>query len=123
MLPLPTRSTRTYTLLPCTTLILSQHIHPIARQGRCRGPQPCGSHSARRGDAAGKLRADEPRDRRARQCGNDAYAQQRDGGAVRPEPRSCPDPRSEEHTSELQSLMRSSYAVFCLKKKNKNNPL
>src|SRR3546814_4996170 len=28
------------------------------------------------------------------------------------------DPRSEEHTSELQSLMRSSYAVLCLKKKN-----
>src|SRR3546814_6836414 len=27
--------------------------------------------------------------------------------------------RSEEHTSELQALMRSSYAVFCLKKKNK----
>src|SRR3546814_10787418 len=30
--------------------------------------------------------------------------------------------RSEEHTSELQSLMRISYAVFCLKKKNDNNP-
>src|SRR3546814_5491724 len=30
-----------------------------------------------------------------------------------------PDPRSEEHTSELQSLMRISYAVFCLKKKKK----
>src|SRR3546814_7024974 len=29
-----------------------------------------------------------------------------------------PGPRSEEHTSELQSLMRISYAVFCLKKKN-----
>src|SRR3546814_5282521 len=29
--------------------------------------------------------------------------------------------RSEEHTSELQSLMRISYAVFCLKKKNINN--
>src|SRR3546814_10772258 len=29
-------------------------------------------------------------------------------------------PRSEEHTSELQSLMRISYAVFCLKKKTKN---
>src|SRR3546814_4906714 len=28
-----------------------------------------------------------------------------------------PNPRSEEHTSELQSLMRISYAVFCLKKK------
>src|SRR3546814_10428404 len=30
--------------------------------------------------------------------------------------------RSEEHTSELQSLMRNSYAVFCLKKKKKHNP-
>src|SRR3546814_6905592 len=30
--------------------------------------------------------------------------------------------RSEEHTSELQSLMRISYAVFCLKKKNKHCP-
>src|SRR3546814_4273864 len=32
-----------------------------------------------------------------------------------------PDQRSEEHTSELQSLMRISYAVFCLKKKNTTN--
>src|SRR3546814_2374413 len=32
-------------------------------------------------------------------------------------PISCRRPRSEEHTSELQSLMRISYAVFCLKKK------
>src|SRR3546814_8893056 len=32
----------------------------------------------------------------------------------------CESERSEEHTSELQSLMRSSYAVFCLKKKNKH---
>src|SRR3546814_5875744 len=31
-------------------------------------------------------------------------------------------PRSEEHTSELQSLMRISYAVFCLKKKKINQP-
>src|SRR3546814_3680070 len=31
------------------------------------------------------------------------------------------DKRSEEHTSELQSLMRISYAVFCLKKKKKKN--
>src|SRR3546814_6447922 len=31
--------------------------------------------------------------------------------------------RSEEHTSELQSLMRNSYAVFCLKKKNQSNRL
>src|SRR3546814_8672267 len=32
-----------------------------------------------------------------------------------------PETRSEEHTSELQSLMRISYAVFCLKKKNNNS--
>src|SRR3546814_7334054 len=37
-------------------------------------------------------------------------------------PRQCPQvERSEEHTSELQSLMRISYAVFCLKKKKKQN--
>src|SRR3546814_1047379 len=35
-------------------------------------------------------------------------------------PFTAPQPRSEEHTSELQSLMRISYAVFCLKKKNSN---
>src|SRR3546814_2112434 len=33
----------------------------------------------------------------------------------------CSRGRSEEHTSELQSLMRISYAVFCLKKKKNNN--
>src|SRR3546814_3121880 len=38
-------------------------------------------------------------------------------------PRVGRNPRSEEHTSELQSLMRSSYAVFCLKKKNKNTEI
>src|SRR3546814_2942586 len=36
-------------------------------------------------------------------------------------PEELADYRSEEHTSELQSLMRISYAVFCLKKKNTNN--
>src|SRR3546814_5483776 len=33
------------------------------------------------------------------------------------------DGRSEEHTSELQSLMRTSYAVFCLKKKSTKTPV
>src|SRR3546814_5520858 len=41
-------------------------------------------------------------------AGHDEHARQGDGLAAR---------RSEEHTSELQSLMRISYAVFCLKKK------
>src|SRR3546814_2859037 len=41
-----------------------------------------------------------------------------DAGAFRRDP----SVRSEEHTSELQSLMRISYAVFCLKKKTKKLP-
>src|SRR3546814_2139092 len=41
-------------------------------------------------------------------------------GATYPRPASF-DERSEEHTSELQSLMRISYAVFCLKKKKQKN--
>src|SRR3546814_5810575 len=36
-------------------------------------------------------------------------------------PRNCAPRRSEEHTSELQSLMRISYAVFCLKKKKRRH--
>src|SRR3546814_5704890 len=40
--------------------------------------------------------------------------------AVASGPQTC-ERRSEEHTSELQSLMRISYAVFCLKNKNKRN--
>src|SRR3546814_10335007 len=39
-------------------------------------------------------------------------------GGDRPEEAFLRSPRSEEHTSELQSTMRISYAVFCLKKKN-----
>src|SRR3546814_9277576 len=44
-----------------------------------------------------------------------AYLKSRDDDAQRR------DLRSEEHTSELQSLMRISYAVFCLKKKSKKD--
>src|SRR3546814_10501989 len=42
-------------------------------------------------------------------------------GWLAPATRFLNDVRSEEHTSELQSLMRISYAVFCLKKKNKRH--
>src|SRR3546814_1681962 len=54
---------------------------------------------------------------RVEQVGREAVALQQtpeveDGGLI--------GQRSEEHTSELQSLMRISYAVFCLKKKNTN---
>src|SRR3546814_3824205 len=74
-------------------------------------PQPGGKPFGRAGGGA----ADIDRDGAA---GGDAESR---GVANRPHPRQ-PSPRSEEHTSELQSLMRISYAVFCLKKKqNKNN--
>src|SRR3546814_1089324 len=42
-------------------------------------------------------------------------------GDILPRPVTCL--RSEEHTSELQSLMRISYAVFCLKQKNKTKAI
>src|SRR3546814_8859526 len=45
-----------------------------------------------------------------------AYARQGDHGAAMAVDKLFEAPRSEEHTSELQSLMRISYAVFCLKK-------
>src|SRR3546814_6435541 len=48
---------------------------------------------------------------------DDAMRQRRDAGGP------TPKVRSEEHTSELQSLMRISYAVFCLTKKNTKQPI
>src|SRR3546814_2572758 len=57
--------------------------------------------------------------RRHRQRADAGIAEQVERLAVRAEPLAHPS-RSEEHTSELQSLMRISYAVFCLKKKKKN---
>src|SRR3546814_3991252 len=67
---------------------------------------------------AGKLSPCQPSDSRARQVGVRIRPDQRTlavaRNALRPR-------RSEEHTSELQSLMRISYAVFCLTKKNTKN--
>src|SRR3546814_6229312 len=50
----------------------------------------------------------------------DALAGAAEGDFVFVRPETLQTLRSEEHTSELQSLMRISYAVFCLKKKNNN---
>src|SRR3546814_9065470 len=62
--------------------------------------------------AAGGDAHDRPEDRGDRAQSHRDRSQARAGGRAR---------RSEEHTSELQSLMRISYAVFCLKKKQNNN--
>src|SRR3546814_1362462 len=93
MIRRPPRSTRTDTLLPYTTLFRSP----------CAGRRVLGDR-----DRQGPPRR-KPRNRSAgdRGCGH--------GGAAIEVPQHR---RSEEHTSELQSLMRISYAVFCLKKKN-----
>src|SRR3546814_1467887 len=53
-----------------------------------------------------------------RDAARDLYDPTEKALAEREEPE---DSRSEEHTSELQSLMRNSYAVFCLKTKSKHN--
>src|SRR3546814_2025356 len=99
MIRRPPRSTRTDTLFPYTTLFRSP------RAGRHRH-----HHVRASGQRDGRIAAARIDERTI------APALRRVGfGEVRrPEPGA---PRSEEHTSELQSLMRSSYAVFCLKKK------
>src|SRR3546814_1251272 len=91
MIRRPPRSTRTDTLFPYTTLFRSRcfHLRTLHDVHAERRP-PLRKPQARSSQLA------------------DVYLQ----GAERAW-------RSEEHTSELQSLMRISYAVFCLKKKKK----
>src|SRR3546814_12967028 len=90
----PPRSTRTDTLFPYTTLFRSR------RAGYLRGrPRRLQSRSG----TLRRLHADVQHVRPAGGLLTAALDGRR--------------PRSEEHTSELQSLMRISYAVFCLKKK------
>src|SRR3546814_6266760 len=104
MIRRPPRATRTDTLFPYTTLFRSGRVEdrPVER----RAP-PHGGRGAVEGGrpAAGA-------DPALAQHGLVDDAENRNAAAHQ---------RSEEHTSELQSLMRISYAVFCLtKKKNKN---
>src|SRR3546814_10621129 len=101
----PTRSTRTDTLFPYTTRFRSRHPHEFLLRGRDpRGGEPRPGRAGPDGGGRGGLRL-----RARRQPAGVQFADR--SGGVR---------RSEEHTSELQSLMRISYAVFCLKKKTTN---
>src|SRR3546814_1871156 len=103
MIRRPPRSTRTDTLFPYTTLFRSpdQSRYPCRV---CEPPLPRFAAETKR-----------------ILCGCQGRVSK---SALSRLPRSCLratlNPRSEEHTSELQSLMRISYAVFCLKKKRKN---
>src|SRR3546814_6298866 len=109
MLRRPPRSTRTDTLVPYTTLFRSSSRRLssawISQEDRQPTPrlwrtQPYNSSPS--------LQARSPSTRTANGLSSRTKIQ----------PRCC---RSEEHTSELQSLMRISYAVFCLKKKKQHN--
>src|SRR3546814_8400186 len=106
MIRRPPRSTRTDTLFPYTTLF--------------RSSGACAPHArGRRARVAGHLLRSTRYDRRA---GVRAFAVERGERRTSDTASGCGSCsgtacRSEEHTSELQSLMRISYAVFCLKKK------
>src|SRR3546814_6747994 len=107
MIRRPPISTRTDTLFPYTTLFRSYEL--LGREG-CVGAEP--GLSAARGRFVGGLRlpGDETGD-----C--HLFTRQLAGRLTA----MGVELRSEEHTSELQSLMRISYAVFCLKKKKTTN--
>src|SRR3546814_1426783 len=101
MLRRPPRSTRTDTRFPYATLFRSA----VVAMGQLQHAQQAGH--------AYRATADHgipERHRRAVRLQEQSLV-----GAAR----GCLTARSEEHTSELQSLMRISYAVFCLKKKKK----
>src|SRR3546814_5793571 len=112
----PPRSTRPDPLFPYTTLFRSHdpraHVPDRAETVRLDGvdarapAQDEGDPGALQGRQA------------APAAGDHAALQEREGQSGRGLPADAA-PRSEEHTSELQSLMRISYAVFCLKKKKK----
>src|SRR3546814_5209054 len=104
MIRRPPRSTRTDTLFPYTTLFRSRRfqrrLQENARESLRRSDQHAAEQRAHETAHAADDHDDECQQRvTRRQVGMN---------------------RSEEHTSELQSLMRISYAVFCLKKKTNN---
>src|SRR3546814_9650903 len=96
MIRRPPRSTRTDTLLPYTTLFRSTYSTRTPTPHRRRSA-PRSTPTTRSGRSARPTLPD--------------ISLTSSGGAD-----DSPGQRSEEHTSELQSLMRISYAVFCLKK-------
>src|SRR3546814_9743285 len=107
MIRQPPRSTRTDTLFPYTTLFRSEdETHTIMT--------PFGEYQFLR--RAGEALHPEKESLAALASTREIIGEYNFAGQYQ----QAPAPRSEEHTSELQSLMRISYAVFCLKKKNNN---
>src|SRR3546814_10146029 len=129
MIRRPPRSTRTDTLFPYTTLFRSAVDDPLGRAPQGGGRRGRQRRAPVRRRSVRTLWAD-PRgicqlatvDRPQRHARTARHAHPALSRSLR-----APTARSEEHTSELQSLMRSSYAVFSLTKKNKqtckNDPM
>src|SRR3546814_10220357 len=128
MIRRPPRSTRTDTLFPYTTLFRAGDACPLL--DGFRNGIALGDPAARERNIAediGVHRHFVNGYRTYTACADDKYLAQfmlprwkRTSGNL-PSYRRREWQRSEEHTSELQSLMRISYAVFCLKKKIKND--
>src|SRR3546814_4953130 len=123
MIRRPPRSTRTDTLFPYTTLFRSaaDRSRTAREGGGIAGSRhlPARAGAGKRRDPPGRLARLDVAQRTAAGGGESGAGADRtdaDTRALRP------DVRSEEHTSELQSLMRISYAVFCLKKKPTQHP-
>src|SRR3546814_13901750 len=115
MIRRPPRSTRTDTLFPYTTLFRSQR--PVGMQRQAIGQKMRLARAGLDGNGARCPVQVLDADARRRPVGNRnrrAVAGAQLGFLTG-------SGRSEEHTSELQSLMRISYAVFCLKKKKKTH--
>src|SRR3546814_6459064 len=108
MIRRPPRSTRTDTLLPYTTLFRSGRGAAEEDRSRRHAQAGAGQGAAGVRQAAPDV-ADVGRSHRRAQLSRLAGRRAMEKAQ-----------RSEEHTSELQSLMRISYAVFCLKKKKHN---
>src|SRR3546814_2169310 len=108
MLRGPPISTRTDTLFPYTSLFRARD------RGPSRPPVP------RDGDRGEPRLSRDPRRRRGGRGGRGRRPAGSDPERPAPAKARRELRRSEEHTSELQSLMRISYAVFCLKKKKKH---
>src|SRR3546814_5183748 len=103
MIRRPPRSTRTDTLFPYTTLFRSAKIEELRLVGN--------DNSLNIGDEISRLQD------KSRTLTEDIFGKLTSWQIARLARHPRRPYRSEEHTSELQSLMRISYAVFCLKKK------
>src|SRR3546814_8160474 len=117
MIRRPPRSTRTVTLFPYTTLFRSLVVH----EGEAAGSVGLEHHLERQQVGVGT--DDRPVHERTGDEGDVPQSRVVRGEHREASRTAALEVRSEEHTSELQSLMRISYAVFCLKKKTRQTSI